>query len=308
MSFAALPVVICLLMASLAGAALPWLALFEHRQALAKRRSLYDKGAIQLAGLAAALLAATALALGADWAAGGAIRRSVAPPLHPLLLVAIAGAAASAIFSFAGSRAFRASRFGRGCALLAIAGLCALPALAAGLPLAWLALRGFTPEPDLALTVPALIRLVFFVGLGWRLFAAFIALCLFWAPACGQALALGWHVLRRRADDFGRDYYQFAVGRRSRLAAYAGALALIPAAFLPWLAPAFSVRRVAELMLSPDLAFWALPAASLGLPLAVLCCWLVARSPAPLRKKALIFASPLLLAIGMWGSLARLCL
>ena len=119
----------------------------------------------------------------------------------------------------------------------------------------------------------------------------------------GLTLAAAWSAcwlfLRRNRDDFGRDYYNFAVGRGSALAFTAGIVSLLAYGALLGLTLAgyFSLPQ------------YGLP--SLELPLAVValhvvCCalwFLAARAAAPLRHKAALW-----LSLPLWaGALALAC-
>lgn len=114
----------------------------------------------------------------------------------------------------------------------------------------------------------------------------------FLAPSAAQTSALLWHLVRRGSDDFGRDYYTFAVGGRARRAAWSGALLLPFAAVLLWVTPPFAAGKAGILPfgnLAPEIMTLLYNMLPLGLPLAVLCCYLPGRSASPLRRKSLIF-------------------
>lgn len=167
-------------------------------------------------------------------------------------------------------------------------------------------------------------------GLFWPLLATALAL----AGAGGGGVGLIWLLVRRQADDFGRDYYVFAARTCARRAAL-GAWLLLPA--LAWLlfallrdfsllpqaaaaveaalgaVPAWLAQPVAEhLAACPELPAEAvrslavlLPAAGGSCLLALLAALLwtgVARSAIPLRAKPAMGAAVLCL----WGSLAIL--
>ena len=69
-----------LLIAGLSGAMLPFVSVWDHRLATARRRSLYDKGAGQTESFTAVLEVLFALALAADLLARGYISRLMTGP------------------------------------------------------------------------------------------------------------------------------------------------------------------------------------------------------------------------------------
>lgn len=131
-------------------------------------------------------------------------------------------------------------------------------------------------------------------------------------PLGALALTLCAVVLRRRADDYGRDYYLFATTWFARQAAYSGAFLLPFCAALLWLAPEYSPNHIATLLppflhsVSLSTARIILNLGTLGLLLAVLCWYVLVRSPNPLRRKSLLFLAPILLWIGITCLFARL--
>jgi hypothetical protein len=114
-----------------------------------------------------------------------------------------------------------------------------------------------------------------------------------------------WLLLRRNRDDFGRDYYNFAVGRGCALAFTAGASSLLVYAALLVLAQSgcFSAALpTGELSFAPRV-----PLAPLAvIALHVVCCILwfsAARSASPLRHKAALW-----LSLPLWaGALILAC-
>ena len=123
----------------------------------------------------------------------------------------------------------------------------------------------------------------------WTLPALAAGFFCFLAPSAAQTSALLWHLVRRGSDDFGRDYYTFAVGGRARRAAWSGALLLPFAAVLLWVTPPFAAGKAGILPfgnLAPEIMTLLYNMLPLGLPLAVLCCYLPGRSASPLRRKS----------------------
>lgn len=320
MPYAVFPVLSLLLIWFLAAAALPFTMLAERRRAVTRRRSLYEKSADQMAALAFFAQAALALAVAADLAAGGLVFRLTPEPWRTLWWLAAAASALGALCSLTGRVLRRSGRRGASLVPAWLSGLCALAAAACAAGLVWLFLRGAAPDAD---PVPGLVILnlarsvvapvVHIADPG--LTALFVLTCLALAPAAALGLELVWQALRRGADDFGRDYYAVTMGGRARRASYAGACLLLFSALLMWMSPAFSPARL-PCLLPPVLAggggaraaVWIFGIASLGLPGAVLCWYLVARSAVPLRRKSLIFPAPFLLWLGVYGLLARLWL
>ena len=292
-------------------AVLPFLALWDRRLAVVRRRSLHDKSAEQLAPLVFFLQLSALAVLGAGWAFGSADGN--AGPLPTLMAAACALATLLALGNWLAVR----RHSGRSAAVrlaTACGGLCALLALAVFVLLPWAAtgIPGLAP----AESTPAVA--------GWRnvLAAAqtglmdggvlpwlLLILCVCLSAAAAAGLALGWHILRRKADDYGRDYYNFIVRGRASQAAHAGAAALFFAALLLWLG-AGALTPTPEAALPPLFGMSAqlpLRLGCLALPLAVLCWYLLARAEFPLQRKAAgVLALPLLwlgtvcLLGGMW--------
>lgn len=286
----------------LATACLPFLALRDRSLAASGRRSLYDKSAGQIRHLAAWMQVLVAAALSADCLAGGAVAHFARGGARPFLWGMTGCAVVAAVLSVACVMASRRSaRSAAGAALCLGAGGGALASAVAGVFLAWGFLRGL---PETA-TGSEFFRAVVS---GPDLFpaAAFGLFCLALAAAAGQGAGLVWHILRRRADDFGRDYYAFVSHVRARRAAYAGALLLPFGAALLWLTPVLSPKVASGLGWSAAATRWALGIGALGLPLAVACWYGMARAEAPLRRKSLAFLALPLLWAGVVCLLMRL--
>ncbi|MDD4951588.1 MAG: hypothetical protein PHV85_03460 [Desulfovibrionaceae bacterium] len=118
-------------------------------------------------------------------------------------------------------------------------------------------------------------------------------ICALLALAYAAGASLVYLLYRRKKDDYGRDYYAFALRLGARLALWPMLACLLCNA---WLFAALP-RKLTDLIPGSAAALaWAG-----GLGLALVCCllWgLVARSQAPLRLKGLIFAA----ALGLWAS------
>ena len=122
-------------------------------------------------------------------------------------------------------------------------------------------------------------------ALAWPVLADSLALAL----ACAATLGLAYLVLRRNKDDFGRDYYRYALGRAGTWAAaglglHVGCLAWLLAA-LPQSTRDFVLAQAMPLVLA--VTCLSLAAAAL--------CLVLARAKSPLRLKALAFVAALLL-------------
>lgn len=108
-------------------------------------------------------------------------------------------------------------------------------------------------------------------------------------------LAQGYLLLRRNRDDFGRDYYKFAVPYCAKWAIIPTLLQLIPAAWLfTMLMPSFGTPE----LINPALWCWI---AAGALPLLSCFLWMrVLRSETPLRHKAsIILAIPIMIVAVM---------
>lgn len=320
MSYAIIPVLSLLLMFFLAGAALPFAMLAERRRAVTRRRSLYEKSADQIGSLTCLVQALPAFAVAADLLAGGLVSGLSPDPWRALWWLAAAGSALGALLSAPGLALCRSGHRSAGLALAWLSGLCSTAAAACAAGLVWAFARGAAPGAGampgiviLNLARSVISPVLYSADPG--LTALFALTCLTLAPASALGLGLVWQTLRRGADDFGRDYYTVTMGARARRASCWGALLLLFSGLLMWMSPAFSPARL-PWILPPALtggegartAIWIFGFACLGLPAAVLCWYLVARSAVPLRRKTLIFPAPLLLWLGLWGLLARLWL
>lgn len=315
MEYALLPVLSLLLLWLLAGAALPFTVLADRRRAVTRRRSLYDKSADQISGLTWLSQVLLVLALAADLLAGGLVARLAVGPWRPVWLATVGACALAALFSLAGRAARRRRHAGGARVFTWLAGLCGVAAASSGTLFIWGFLRGTGLEAGGSLPTDSVRSALAAAGAVWgaadpALTAVFGLSCLTLAPATALGLGLCWQTLRRKADDFGRDYYTVTVGGRARRAAYAGALFLLFSALLLWLTPAFSPARLPFVLPVGQSAAravpWGLALGCLGLPLAVLCWYLTARSAVPLRRKTLIFLAPVALWVGVYCLLARL--
>ena len=227
-----------LLIVGFAGAMLPFVSVWDHRLAAARRRSLYDKAAGQTESFTAALQIILALALGADLLAGGWINRLMTGPwafVWECLVIASAVAALCAAAVLFVRRAGKMA-FGVLSGLAATLSSCLLCVLAWGFCLG--ALTAGTGNEEEAVQS----FLVLMAGLHSLGFVFFAAFSLFLGLTSAYALALCWHILCRNRDDFGRDYYTFTLSMRSRQAFCAGLLLTVSAAAMFWLTPVVRAR------------------------------------------------------------------
>lgn len=137
----------------------------------------------------------------------------------------------------------------------------------------------------------------------WALFAWLLLLCPALGAACGQV----WVLFKRRRDDFGRDYYSFALKSCARVGRLSAIISLIPAFFAIW---TLSIQPLAATAASEaglpvagvnalHANIWA--AAGLLLPLIAALLWTrVARSATPLRHKVALLLCPVLLLCSIW--------
>lgn len=316
-----LPILSVLLFWCAANAALPFLVLRDRRLARVRKRSLFDKSATQVSGLCVASALLFAVALGADAVFHGRMDVVASSLSRPVWLLFVLGECAAAVFALC-SRALSGRRSLELAGAL-LSGVAAVFAYLLFLALLWSLLRGesapgaagIPPDVNLLASLEALAgqfadwASLFRSRGDWALPALALGLFCFLAPAAAQLCALLWHVLRRGADDFGRDYYSFAVGGRARRAAWSGALLLPFAAVLLWVTPPFAAGRAGLLPfgnIGPDTLALVYNILPLALPLAVLCCYLPGRSVSPLRRKSLIFLAPLMFFIGLFAMLVRL--
>ena len=133
--------------------------------------------------------------------------------------------------------------------------------------------------------------LVLMAGLQSLGFALFAAFSLFLGLTGAYALALCWHILCRNRDDFGRDYYSFALSMRARQAFCAGLLLTVSAAAMFWLTPVVDAgqRALALLPFAGVYASHALTAGMLCRPLATLLWYAVTHAALPMQKRSLAF-------------------
>ena len=316
-----LPMLSVLLFWCAACTALPFLVLRDRRLARLRKRAIFDKRASQLSSLCALMSLLWGAALCADAYFHGRMDSVASTLSRPLWLIFVGGECLAAVLvlcSFlAGKR--RVPAF-----LGALLGGCvAVCSYLIFILLLWSFLRGEAlPGNSLLPSAPGdpfpaeqLIRqmIEWFAAVpvreDWALSGLALGFFCFLPPVAAYMCALLWYLLRRGVDDFGRDYYLFAVGGGARRAAWSGALLLPFAAGLLWVTPPCMVEVVNSLpfrTLNPGqmaLLYNILP---LCRPLAVFCCYLPCRFSSPLRGKSLMVLAPCFLLVGIFAMLVRL--
>lgn len=291
-----------LLIVGFSGAMLPFVSVWDHRLASVRRRSLYDKCAGQTESFTAALQVLFALALVADLLAGGWINRLMTGPwafVWECLVLASAVAALCAVAVLFVRRTGKMA-FGVLSGLASTLSACLLCILSWGFCLGALTAGAGSEEE----TVQAF--LVLMAGLQSLGFALFAAFSLFLGLTGAYALALCWHILCRNRDDFGRDYYSFALSMRARQAFCAGLLLTVSAAAMFWLTPVVDAERALALLpFAGVYASHALTAGMLCLPFAALLWYAVAHAALPMQKRSLAFLALVLLVAGVYFVLGR---
>lgn len=292
-----------MLMAGLACAILPFAAVWDRRLAVARRRSLYDKSAGQVESLTALLGALFAVALGADLLMQGAIDCLMGGTWRILwegMVMISAFAALSSIIVLYAKRGLRnAFSVLSGLSFAASASLCVL--------LVWAFLFGAVHTSSAGAEQAARDLLIVVASVKSADFVLFVLFSVLLAASFAYGLALCWHILLRRRDDFGRDYYSFVLGVRSRQASYAGLflsmIAAVQYSLYPQMASDWALSR---LPFAGEYAEAVLTGGLLCLPAAFALWYSMSRSPVPMQKRSYAFLSLLLLVIGAYCLLVRI--
>lgn len=292
-----------LLMIGLACAILPFAAVWDRRLAVVRRRSLYDKSAGQVESLTAVLGALFAAAFGLDLLVKGSIdclMSGVWRIFWEGMVMVSAFAALSAIIVLYAKRGLRnAFSVLSGLAFAASACLCIL--------LAWAFLLGAIHHPAAGEEQAARDFLVVLGSVKSADFALFVLFCMMLAASCAYGLALCWHILLRKRDDFGRDYYSFVLGMRSRQAAYASLFLSMIAAVQYSLYPAMAKDwALPRLPFAGDFAEAVLTGGLFCLPAAFALWYSMSRSSVPMQKRSYAFLAFVLLAAGAYCLLVRI--
>ncbi len=259
-----------------------------HARGTMQNRVFCELMARQMTGMAWPHLLLT-LAAGAFWVWSLGKHMAWLPGrfLSGPMLAALIAALAALVLCLVANAAWKALQGSRGlrmvlCLAACLAALAGIYLLTAGLKDVAAAMLGDGQHalPAKALYLPG----------RYALFWPALAGLTFLALTAGSGLGQAWMALRRNRDDFGRDYYNYALPRAAK-----GGLAcgLVFLACQGWLFAMLS-GELRGLVLSGDLGLmWG---AGLACLVPTCLCWLmVARSKAPLRLKGLIFAAMFLL-------------
>lgn len=280
----------------------PFLAMASERLSVTRKRAFYAKAAQQI-GQMNVPLAVAALALFAGGAAYAAVLEPalLREPYFPPLAVTGGMAAASAAFTILYA-ALRPKKGGSG-PLHMVTGFTAGCCGAASLFLATGLVRRLVHTPqEIDPALPLHVRLPDFFSipldsLFWPLLAEAVPL----GFAFAAAFASVWLVLMRERQDFGRDYYAFALPYCARWA--------MTATLAATALGAFAFFRGREIML-PELSHLPsllLDALSVLLPLLACFLWaLICNSPNPMRHKISTVLALLLLMAGFAGQILML--
>lgn len=261
--------------------------------AISRRNAFLDKLALQLANMALTLLLLCVAASGA----AAALFASKIPGLSGWALradspaVALGASLGFTLFSVAVYRSsWRNLRQGKGAHLYI--GIMAVLGAAASTYTAMVCARDFTARFLLDAPVELSAARLWIPGSDsalWALVLGGFGLALCYAGVAGCA----WLVLRRKRDDFGRDYYNFALPRTAKLALLPVPVAAAGATWAAFLLPS----RMGEAVLTQPLAGFVAAGAALLLCVAA-CAVSLAVSKLPLRLKGLTMVSMVLL----WGA------
>lgn len=280
----------------------PFLAVASERLSVTRKRGFYAKAAQQI-GQMNVLLAVAALALFSGGAAYAAVLEPALldEPYFPPLAVTGGTAASAAVFTILYA-ALRPKKGGSGPVHI-LTGFLAGSLGAASLFLATGLVRRLAhtpPETDPAL--PLHLQLLDFFSipldsLFWPLLAEAVPL----GFAFAAAFASVWLVLMRGRQDFGRDYYAFALPYCARWALTATLIAIALGAV------AFFRGRDIMLPELSQLPSLLLDALSIILPLLACFFWaIISNSPHPMRHKISTVLALLLLTAGLAGQILML--
>lgn len=302
MTFLSCLIAAAFFMAALSCAVLPFIAVWDRRLAVLRRRSLYDKSAGQTESLCAALHVLLAVALAADLLIKGNLDAMMVGPWRFPWEVLVLSAAFSALCAVTVLLTKRGLRTAAGvlCGLAGTLSACIVCVLV------WSFFLGAFQQSAAGgeqATQAFMLALISVRSLGFLLFALF-SVCVAVSGAYG--LALCWHILRRGCDDFGRDYYTFVLGMRSRQASYAGLLVTLASVGVLLMGSAATDEQAqAFLPFAADYAEMLLAGGILGLPLAMLLWHDISRAAVPMQRRSLAFIALVLFAVGVYCVLGR---
>ena len=289
------------LVLALSCAILPFVAVWDRRLAIARRRSLYDKSAGQTESLTAVLCTLFACALGADLLFAGCIDKLMTGAWRILwegMVMISAFAALSSILVLYSKQGLRnAFSVLSGLASAASASLCVL--------LVWAFLFGAMSNASAEAAAHDFV--VALESMKSADFVIFLLFCISLAFAAAYGLALCWHILLRNRDDYGRDYYSFTLGMRSRQASYGGLMMVMTAALQYSMYPELAKDwALARLPLAGDYAELALTFGLLSIPAAFGLWYSMSRSALPMQKRSYAFLAMFLIVAGAYCALVRI--
>jgi hypothetical protein len=138
-------------------------------------------------------------------------------------------------------------------------------------------------------------------------FVVFLLFCISLALAAAYGLALCWHILLRNRNDFGRDFYSFTLGMRSRQASYGCLMLVMTAAVQYSMYPALAKDwALARLPFAGDYAELALTLGLLCIPAAFGLWYSMSRAALPMQKRSYAFLAMFLVVAGAYCALVRI--
>ena len=281
-----------LLLVGLSSAVLPFLSVWDHRLAIARRRSVYDKSAGQVETLTAVAQIVFAVALAGDMLAGGLIDGLMKGPwrfLWELTTMTAAFAALCAVLVLFMGKSFRS-------VISVVSGLASMFAACLACVLSWAFFMGALSVTETEAAEQSF--LVIAAGLQSVGFVLFMLFAVGLAATAAYGVALCWHILCRNRDDFGRDYYTFVLTMRGRQAAGAGLLLTVFAALLYFMAPGHNAGQDGA-VLPLTAPVWA--GGLFCIPAASVVWFMLSRCAVPMQKRTLAFLGMALLAVGAFS-------
>lgn len=276
----------------LGSAGLPFMALMGQSLAVAKRRSFYDKCGRQMAKLTAIIAPLAVLML--FLAVARSVQMDATLLESPLFLPLIAfGALMVSSSMFAIIYALTWTRLRNIRLLHQIFGLAAGLGMLKTVYMALCIARAMftTGHPLPATGTPLeIMQALLLPSSPTLLLPCFIAaMCACFAVT--GIFAMMWLILRRTADDFGRDYYNFTMSWCARWATWGCALCLAPLGYILWLilSPLFTSLGATLQTAMAVIPLMPLTLAVLTPFLGIICGAVVSLSPSPMRFKPFIF-------------------
>ncbi len=286
-----------LFLAGGSGLILAFLSFADRWRAYAKKRSLFEKSAVQVDTLCAVVLLIFAAASDADLYFSGSLNARLTQSSGFLWLMFCLGSSAAAFFAVLTSvvkKEFRRP-------LSALTCVFSLPALALLAMLSW----EFFFAPEHAADADSLSSAAaYYCG------SVFTQAAFWLHTACAAAamassaclLAACWHVICRARNDYGRDFYTAVLGLRSRQAA----LCLFVLVVFTACAAAFrlagdGMQERFLAVVSSGHANMACCAAALLLIAAALLCRVVGAHAVPMQKKSYVFIAAVCFYAGFFS-------